>query len=125
MKRVIVLQPVTNIATEHVGESVFAECQRITGDYIAPVYLGPYHNGEWHLCAYVADNGIALDYPLTRVLVGTHVEPVALFGPVVVVRQRIDDEGESFYADVTDADVAFVDSLMVLPLPITATGGDA
>ena len=79
--------------------SVFTACQKLVQGYVEIVYLTENDHEGWHLAAYVNEDGIGQGFSLNRQLCGYH-----LFGPVVIVRERIDREGETHYADVTEED---------------------
>lgn len=97
-----------NIDPEH--EKVFTACQKLVEGYVEILPLTPYeptpeNEGAafaqgWHLSAYVNEDGIGLGmYPNVMIVDGP-----LLFGPVVIVHERVDGDGNTHYRDVTDDD---------------------
>jgi hypothetical protein len=80
-------------------------------DFIEVVYLRDL-GSDWRLAAYVNENGIAEGLPLNLILENN----TPIFGPVVIVRERVDEEGETRYADLTPADMEILETFR---LPVT------
>lgn len=135
MRKIAVLLPLTALKTIEVPEtSVWASCQKIVDGSIEPVYFTnpeptPENDGRpfsvgWHLAAYVNEEGICRGYPPCWELQRELGDVVTLFGPIVIVRERIDGHGDTFYADLTDADLENVRARtsMLVPLRRAAPG---
>lgn len=116
MTRVLVLQPGERaVAHDFDPAKIWTEAQRIVGGYVEIAYLTrlppgpePFSLG-WHLAAYVNEDGIAQGLPLAWAVASADGSRFYhLFGPVVVVRERVDGEGDTFYTDITLDDERWV-----------------
>jgi hypothetical protein len=107
---------------------VWATAQKIVEGYVEIAHLTEYeptpeNKGAafaqgWHLSAYVNEDGIGMGMiPCIQVQDGP-----LLFGPVVIVRERVDGEGETHYADLTDADIETIRRRVQLIEVISAEG---
>jgi hypothetical protein len=106
------------VRTELPGESVWEACQELVGGSIEVIPLGGVPAGRddgWRLAAYVNEDGIARGMPLNRAMAGNH-----LYGPVCVVRERVDGDGGTHYASLTPRDWRYLLSIdrMAIPLPL-------
>lgn len=103
-------------------EKIWAFSRDVVGGYIEVVRLtdfedtpendgAPFSQG-WHLAGYVNDNGIAEGLPLS-VVIDRAVEPIPIFGPIVITRQRVDGGGDTHYKDLTPEDLKILESFRV------------
>lgn len=98
----------------NVSGDVWAWARATVGGYVEPVQLTPDDEEGWHLVAYVNENGIAEGQrPCVQLMGG----PV-LHGPVAIVRERVDEEGECSYSGVTAHDVWLLHQIVGILTPV-------
>lgn len=115
--KMIVIQPLSDPEIREVESTdVWRVAQKLIDGYIEILYLTapgpsdhPFEIG-WHLAAYVNEGGIICGLPRNRLARTDRGERHLLYGPIVVVRQRIDREGNLHFADPTEDDTALVRS---------------
>ena len=81
--------------------------RELVGGWVEHVPLTSPDRDGWVLSAHVNEDGILVGLPFNRAFLYPR-GAVRFFGPVVLVRERIDGEGGSEYADVTAEDEALV-----------------
>lgn len=117
MAKVLIIQPPARQGLKHVqaieswpdGE-VWSRAQKAVDGWIEPVYLTPRGDGsDYHLAAYINEEG-RLRSMTPNVVIGSTL----LVGPIVIVKERIDSEGETHYSDLSDMDYLKVKNMIEL-----------
>jgi hypothetical protein len=119
MPRVLIIQPPSD-TTPHArtiedwpNSEVWSRAQKTVDGWIEPVYLTPRGEGDWHLAAYVNEEGL-LRGMTPNVAIGSTI----LVGTIVIVKERIDSEGETHYTDISDMDLIKLKELIHLLVPV-------
>ena len=112
---------------------VWRTAQKLVGGYIEILALesinpapgeGDYSQ-DWHLSAYVNEEGILRGFPASCRVVTQPIPdlvaqtgPVVLFGPVVFVSEMVDRNGDSHYRDLSDADYQAIQRMIQLAITV-------
>ena len=103
------------VASVHLDTGkVWDQARAIIDGPIEPVYLTLDDEEGWHLAAYVNEDGIGLGLTPSAQVTGGPV----LHGPVVIVRERVDEEGEIHYAGLTAGDLWALQNLVGVLTPV-------
>jgi hypothetical protein len=105
------------------SKEVWDYARSVVDGLVEVVYLtepepAPFPEVGFHLAAYVNENGIAEGLPLSWRVddpIGTtrHV----FHGNVMIVRERVDAEGDTHYADLTRDDEVWLEEHLGMALP--------
>lgn len=86
--------------------------RHLVGGYVQQVHLtGPDADG-YRLTAHVNEEGIPLGLPFNRAFLYPR-GAIQLFGPIVVLAERVDGEGWSSYRDITAEDEGRLADMLV------------
>lgn len=106
------------------SKEIWAYARSVVDGYVEVAYLtnpepASFPEIGWHLAAYVNKDGIARGLPLSWRI----DEPVGcirhlFYGNVMIVRERVDAEGDTHYADLTKADENWLDQHLGMALPL-------
>ena len=93
-------------------DAAWRALRQLVGGWVEQVHLTAPDADGFRLVAHVNEEGILLGLPFNRAFLYPH-GAVQLFGPIVVLRERVDADGEATYVDVRPEDEERLAAMLV------------